>query len=57
MSSKLVAIQFFCKEGEFFFFEGKTYVLTNQWGHGTVETGGAHAEAFSDLQMSFSEEI
>ncbi len=29
--------RFFCHEGEFFIFDGKTYVLSNQWGNQTVD--------------------
>jgi hypothetical protein len=47
--------RFFCKEGEYFYFEGKTYVLSNQWGHGTLETVNALIKEFSNTDISFVE--
>jgi hypothetical protein len=46
--------RFFCKQGEYYFSDGKSYVLTNQWGHGTLETVEALSDAFPVLGISFS---
>jgi hypothetical protein len=43
--------RFFCKEGEYYVSDGKTYVLSNQWGHGTLETVDALSSAYSSLTI------
>ena len=45
--------RFFCKEGEYYFNDGNTYVLSNQWGHGTLETVEALSLAFPSLNASY----
>lgn len=45
--------RYFSKDGEFFHFQGQTYVLSNQWGSGTLPTIDAFAEAFSNLNISY----
>ena len=44
--------RFFSKDGEFYYYDGKTYVLSNQWGNGTLPTIEALALAFSELKVS-----
>jgi len=46
--------RFFCKNGEYYFSDGKTYVLSNQWGHGTLETVDALSSAYSSLAITYS---
>lgn len=43
--------RFFCKEGEFFHVEGKTYTLSNQWGASTGDTIKTIIEAYPQLKM------
>lgn len=45
--------RFFCKEGEYYFNSGKTYVLSNQWGHGTLETVEALASSYTSFNISY----
>ena len=44
--------RFFSEEGEFFYVDGKTYVLTNQWGNQTLEAVEALITNFPDLSIS-----
>lgn len=46
--------RFFCNEGEFYIHAGKTYVLTNQWGKGTLETITLFTEKYPDLAIKFN---
>ena len=46
--------RFFCKKGEYYFSDGKTYVLSNQWGYGTLETVDALSSAYSSLTITYS---
>ncbi len=43
--------RFFIKEGEFFHFNNKTYVLSNQWGIDTLETVDNLKRAFPNLNI------
>ena len=43
--------RYFHDEGQFFFCDGKTYVLSNQWGRQTLDTVSSLAEAFPDLEI------
>jgi len=47
--------RYFCKEGEIFQFEGRTFALTNQWGNKTVEAARDICDAFPLLNMKFTE--
>ena len=46
------AKRFFTDEGEIFHANGKTYVLTNQWGNRTLEAVESLAKTFPDLNIS-----
>ncbi|MDA1369854.1 MAG: hypothetical protein O2971_03705 [Proteobacteria bacterium] len=46
--------RYFCKEGEMFFIDGKTYVLSNQWGRGVPKVVQSMIDAFPALKMKFS---
>ncbi len=46
--------RFFSQEGEFFHFDGKTYVLSNQWGKNSFDSALALAELFPDLGIEVS---
>ncbi|MDE0114715.1 MAG: hypothetical protein OXN84_20830 [Albidovulum sp.] len=48
------AKRYFCDEGEVFPIDGKTYVLTNQWGASTVESARSLAEAFPGLKIEIN---
>lgn len=43
--------RFFINEGEFFHIDGKTYVLSNQWGNGTLEAVTTLSKMFPDLKI------
>jgi hypothetical protein len=45
--------RFFCNKGEFYIFANQTYVLTNQWGKGTLETISLLSEAYPDLNIKY----
>ena len=45
------ASRFFVNDGETFHFDGKTYVLSNQWGNRTLEAAESLAEMFSNLEI------
>ncbi len=47
------ARRFFSGDDEFFPIEGKTYVLTNQWGSGTLEAAESLKKTFPDLKIEF----
>lgn len=44
--------RFFINDGEFFHIDGKTYVLSNQWGNGTLETVERLAQLFPEFEIS-----
>lgn len=46
--------RFFCNEGEFYIYSGNTYVLTNQWGNGTLETIKVLATRYPALEIKFT---
>ena len=46
------AKRFFCKDGEVFLIDGRTYVLVNQWGARTLEAVNLIAEGFPQLRIS-----
>lgn len=48
------AKRFFTKEGEAFHSNGKTYVLTNQWGNKTLDAVKSLNKAFPDLNIHVS---
>lgn len=48
------AERFFTKEGQAFYSNGKTYVLTNQWGDKTLEAVESLRKAFPDLNIRIS---
>jgi len=45
--------RFFCNAGEFYIYDGKTYVLTNQWGNGTLEMIKLLADRYPSLNIKF----
>ena len=45
------AKRYFCNDGELFHADAKTYVLSNQWGHGTLKAADSLAKAFPDLKI------
>ena len=45
--------RYFVNEGEFFHYDGKTFVLSNQWGNRTDEFIVNISEAFPELNISF----
>lgn len=45
------AKRFFCGEGQLFYFDNNTYVLSNQWGGGTLETVTALSKQYPDLNI------
>lgn len=47
--------RFFCKEGQPFYFEGKSYVLSNQWGERTLEAVARLIEKFPALNISVAQ--
>ena len=46
--------RFHCEEGQIFHNNGKTYVLTNQWGHKTLDAVDALTEAFPDQDIKIT---
>ncbi|TQV71411.1 hypothetical protein FLL45_19845 [Aliikangiella marina] len=46
--------RFFAKKGEFFHHNGNTFVLSNQWGVGALETIDALARNFSNFSIDYS---
>lgn len=48
------ADRFFTKEGEFFHSNGKTYVLSNQWGNGTLEFIKKLQDLFPQLNIKIN---
>ncbi len=48
------AKRFFTEDGEAFHSNGKTYVLTNQWGNRTLEAVESLSKEFPDLAISIS---
>ena len=46
--------RYFCKEGEYFHYNNKTYALSNQWGRSTPSYVQAIIDAFPQLEMSVS---
>lgn len=46
--------RFFSQPGEFFHEDGKTYVLTNQWGTGALETVDALISAFGEGRITYT---
>lgn len=51
------AKRFFSGDGEFFPIEGKTYVLTNQWGLSTLEAARSLKKTFPDLKIEFKSSV
>ncbi|MAD53266.1 hypothetical protein [Idiomarina sp. UBA3162] len=49
--------RFFSQPGEFFHENEKTYVLTNQWGTGALETVDTLISAFCDARISYSKSL
>jgi len=49
--------RFFSQPGEFFHEDGKTYVLTNQWGTGSIETVDALINAFGDGRITYTKSV
>ena len=45
--------RYFSGEDEFFYENGKTYVLSNQWGSGTLDTADALIVAFGGDELSY----
>jgi hypothetical protein len=45
--------RFFCKDGEFYHSNGKTYVLTNQWGNETIDTINELIRSYPQLNISY----
>ncbi len=43
--------RYFCNEEELFHFDGKTYVLSNQWGDKTVEAAKSLSNMFPELSI------
>ena len=46
--------RYFSKEDELFHIDGKTYLLTNQWGHRTLEVVELLKINFPDLEIEVS---
>lgn len=49
--------RYFSRPGEFFYENGRTYVLSNQWGTGTLETVDALIETFNQSQITYSRSV
>ncbi|WP_417438943.1 hypothetical protein [Idiomarina sp.] len=49
--------RFFSQPGEFFHEDEKTYVLTNQWGTGALETVDTLISTFCDARISYSKSL
>ena len=49
------AKRFFCNDGEAFPIEGKTYVLSNQWGRRTLQAANELSEAFPHLKIAIKQ--
>ena len=47
--------RYFHEKGEFFCFNGNTYVLSNQWGTETLPAAQAIQDAFPDLEITIDE--
>jgi len=47
--------RYFCNTGEYYFHDGKTYVLSNQWGIGTLEFIDDLKKSFEAIKLEVSE--
>ena len=45
------AERFFCNDGEVFPREGKTYVLSSQWGNKTLDAARSLSETYPNLKI------
>lgn len=48
--------RYFCKEGELFIIDGKTYSMSNQWGNRTLEAAQALSKNFPHLNIQIDKE-